>query len=199
MKIYVESNFVLELAFDQEQQSSCDSILRHCGLGAAQLAIPAYSLIEPYETLVRRHNERTRIKRDLDKELKQMVRSPGLAERMARFEDMVGLLTDSAVEEASRLEEARSRLLGVAQVIPADAAVLASAVRYRALHALSPQDAVVYASVLADLVAEGPERSCFLNRNTKDFGNPGIVQELLVRNCKLLPRFDSGLAYLLSR
>ena len=55
MNVYVESNFVLELALLQEQHASCEALLRLCEEGGIQLVIPAYSLAEPYETLTRRH------------------------------------------------------------------------------------------------------------------------------------------------
>ena len=58
MNVYVESNFILELALEQEQSSSCDAIL---SLGERQdirLVLPAFSLSEPYETLVRRAKDR---------------------------------------------------------------------------------------------------------------------------------------------
>jgi len=66
---------------------------------------------------------------------------------------------------------------------------------YRRRHGLSPQDAIVYASVVSDL-ASGTGRGCFLNRNTKDFDDPDIAQELWALGCKLLPRFDQGLDYM---
>lgn len=38
----------------------------------------------------------------------------------------------------------------------------------------------------------GELESCFLNKNTKDFDNPDIVEELDRHHCKMLPRFDQG-------
>lgn len=199
MKIYVESNFVLELALAQEQHTSCDTILRHCESGSAELAITAYSLMEPYETLMRRHKKRTLIKADLDDQFRQLARTSTYAEQLARFQDLTGLLTDSAVEESARLEQVRARLLNTARIIPLEPRILHAAAEHQRRHDLSPPDSVIYASALTDLGDSNPEPSCFLNRNTRDFDDPDIVQELLARNCKLLPRFDSGLAYILSR
>lgn len=51
MSIYVESNFVLELALMQEQYESCEAILQVCKAGQAQLVLPAFSSAEPYYTL----------------------------------------------------------------------------------------------------------------------------------------------------
>jgi hypothetical protein len=51
VNIYVETNFVFELTFEQEQCQSCEDILKLCEQGQAKLIIPAYSLAEPHEKL----------------------------------------------------------------------------------------------------------------------------------------------------
>lgn len=196
MKVYVESNFVLELALAQEQQSSCEAILDLCESGAIRLAIPAYSLVEPYETLVRRHQQRKRIKTDLDHEVRQLARTLSYTHSLHGVQDVTALLIDSTDEESKRLELILTRLLQIAEIIALENTILAAALSYQRSHDLSPQDAVVYASVLADLSRSEPPQSCFLNRNSKDFDDPDIVQELGAKQCKLLPRFDSGYAYI---
>jgi predicted nucleic acid-binding protein len=196
VKVYVESNFVLELALLQEQHASCEKILCLCESADIQLAIPAYSLIEPYETLIRHHHQRKRIKTDLDGEIRQIARTAGYTQRLRGFQDLTALLIDSADEEASALESVRTRLLKSAEIIPLSNEILAAASQYRRAHDLSPQDAVVYASVLSDLNQFTPPLSCFLNRNSRDFDDPDIVEELRNKNCKLLPRFDSGYDYI---
>jgi predicted nucleic acid-binding protein len=196
MKVYVESNFVLELALLQEQHASCEGVLRLCESADIQLAVPAYSLVEPYETLVRHHQQRKRIKTDLDTEIRQIARTAGYTQRLRGFQELTALLIDSADEEASALELIRTRLLKSSEIISMDNEILAAASQYRRAHDLSPQDAVVYASVISDLDQSAPTQSCFLNRNSRDFDDPDIVEELRNKNCKLLPRFDSGYDYI---
>jgi predicted nucleic acid-binding protein len=118
VNVYVESNFVLELALLQEQHASCEEILRLSEAESIHLVIPAYSIAEPYETLVRRHNQRKRMKADLDDELRQLARTTTYAQRLIGFHDLTVLLIDSADEEAKRLEEIRTRLLKAAEIIP---------------------------------------------------------------------------------
>lgn len=50
MNVYVESNFVLQLALLQEFHASCEAIVNLCEAGCARLVIPAFSLIEPYRS-----------------------------------------------------------------------------------------------------------------------------------------------------
>ena len=74
MNVYVETNFILELAFEQEQQIECELILNLCEMGKINLIIPAYSLAEPHEKLIRQANYRKELQRSLDKELVQLRR-----------------------------------------------------------------------------------------------------------------------------
>lgn len=62
---------------------------------------------------------------------------------------------------------------------------------------LSPQDAVVYASVADDLQQDPLAAKVFLNRNSKDFGGPDMESELARGNCKLLGSFRAGRGFLL--
>ena len=138
---------MLELALLQEQHGSCGDLLRLCEEGRIQLVIPAYSLAESYETLTRRHRQRKRMKAELDDELRQLARTTTYAHRLSGFQHLTTLLIDSADEEAKRLEGVRSHLLQVAEVIPLEASLLAAATQYQRTHGLSPQDALVYASI----------------------------------------------------
>ncbi|MEH1768612.1 hypothetical protein [Nostoc sp.] len=72
---YVETNFVLELVFEQEQCVSCEQILQSCEIGQAKLIIPAYSLAEPHEKLSRQAKSRRDLQQLLDAELRQLSRT----------------------------------------------------------------------------------------------------------------------------
>ena len=196
MNVYVESNFVLEFALAQEQHNDCERILTLCEAGDIQVLLPAYSIVEPYETLLRRHLERGELKDSLVLELRQLSRTSGYAQRLSGLEASTALLIDSAKEEIRRLESIRARLLSCATVIALEASVLSSASRHQERHGLSAQDAIVYASVLSHLGSvEGGAQSCFLTRDT-DFDDPNVIEGLRAHRCKVIWRFDHGLSYL---
>ena len=196
MNIYVETNFVLELALDQEQRESCEQILSLCEKGKAQLIIPAYSFAEPYEMLRRHHEERKRLKKALDRELQQLIRTELYRSWLSDLQSLTTLLIDSADDEAKRFDATRSRLLRISEIIPLTAQILGEVARNQKVHALSPQDALVYTSVLQHLKQGVSAQGCFLNKD-RDFNDPDIVEELSTYNCKLLPRFDSGYEFIL--
>lgn len=124
MNVYVESNFVLELALQQEQSASCESILSLCETGQVRLVVPAFCLAEPHETVTRRHKQRRGTKTDLDKELQQLARTATNTAQLRGFDSITDLLVSSAEQERRNLSKVSARLLSAAELIPLDASVL---------------------------------------------------------------------------
>lgn len=199
MDVYVESNFVVELALLQEQYESCERIVDLCESSKARLILPAYSLVEPYETLARYAKKRTKLSNDLASEVKQLSRSKPYKEDIEDILKITGFLVRSQEEETERLKNALVRLLRIAEVIPLTSEILSSAMTYQIDHGLSPQDSIVYASVLGHLSAASSKSKCFLNRNSRDFDDPDIVDTLSKFGCKMLFRFDNGHGYITSQ
>lgn len=109
MNIYVETNFVLEVVFQQEQSLSCEHILQFCEAGQAHLIIPAYSLAEPHEKLPRQAKSRRDLQQSLDTELRQLARTTSYTTRIASIQDIARLLIQSNEEEQQRY---RCRMIG---------------------------------------------------------------------------------------
>ncbi|QYF94650.1 hypothetical protein KY495_05490 [Massilia sp. PAMC28688] len=194
MIVYVESNFVLELALLQDDSEPCERILQLAERGVIKIAIPAFSLGEPYETLVRRHRERRVLALAVAKEMNQLARSTPYRER-ENADALLGVLNESVVQETERLNAVLSRLVDMATILPTDRDVMRNAIKAQNDLDLSPQDAIVYAAVLHNVIIE-KEVKCFLNKNVKDFLIPEIVAGFAARNCKLLGKFAAGLAHI---
>jgi predicted nucleic acid-binding protein len=197
VKVYVETNFVLELALEQEQHESCEQLLQLAHSKRIDLVIPAYSLVEPHDALRRRHLSREAMKVGIDRELGLLIRSANYQERLEGFRDITNLLIESTKEETRRLEEVRLRVLGACILLPLDFDCMASATAYRLNYGFSPPDALVYAAVIAHLESSEGVESCFLNRD-KDFDDPDLVEEMRGHHCALIPSFDNGLSYIQS-
>jgi predicted nucleic acid-binding protein len=199
VNIYVETNFVLELTFKQEQCSSCEQILQLCEAGKAKLIIPAYSLAEPHEKLSRQARSRRELQQSLDTELRQLLRTTSYASRIKSIQDIASLMIQSNEEERHRFIQCRDRLLKVGEIVALNASILSEAAVYETTYDLTPQDALVYASVITHLRYDLPEQACFLNRNSKDFDSPDIIDELRQVNCRMIPRFDRGYNFVQSQ
>lgn len=199
MNVYFETNFVLELTFQQEQGSSCEQILQLCEAGKVKLIVPAYSLAEPHEKLSRQARSRRELQQSLDAELRQLLRTAPYADRIKSIQDIASLMIQSNEEERHRFVQCRDRLLKVGEIVALDANILSEAASYETIYDLTPQDALVYASVVTHLRQDLPEQACFLNRNSKDFDSPDIIDELRQLNCRMIARFDRGYSFIQSQ
>lgn len=199
MNIYVETNFVLELTFEQEQRVSCEQILQLCEAGSAKLIIPAYSLVEPHEKLSRQARNRRELQKLLDTELRQLSRTASYSSRVNSIQDIASLMIQINEEERFRFSLCRDRILSIGEIVALNANIMIEAASHEIAYDLKPQDAVVYASVIDHLQCNQPQQACFLNRNSKDFDSPDIVDELRRLNCRMIPRFDHGYSFLQSQ
>ncbi|WP_420455286.1 PIN domain-containing protein [Rubrivirga sp.] len=194
MTVYVESNFVLELALEQEQSQSCEALATLAGAGGFRLAIPAYSLAEPNETLHRHGAERKAMTAALQKTLRQIGRSKPHAADATRLSDRVsGLIAQSVADERRRLHQIRRRLVTAADVLPLTDEVLLGAQRTELETSLSPQDALVFVSVLHDLTRQPPAPSLLLTRD-KGFDLPDVRVRLTELGCDVIGSYEHGLA-----
>lgn len=200
MTVYAESNFVLELARVQEQHASCAALVALAASGTIRLAVPAYSLAEPFETLGRSSKTRSELARKVDAELRQIARSATNQTDAEALRDITGLLIRSQDEEEEHLRRVQRDLAGSADVLPLTAQVILDAQTLIETQVFDgPQDALVYATVIADLDGTAQGESVFLNRNSKDFDVPDVRSELEERGCLLIPTFDDGLRYVQSK
>ena len=191
MNIYVETNFVLELTFEQEQAASCNKILNLCKSRKVNLIIPSFSLTEPLEKLHRQSQNRDNLQKELNHEINQLKRNPIYKSRLQPIQDIRSLLIQSNREERIKFEKCRELFFEFTYIIPLSVEILKQAAMYeKSPYNLRPQDAIVYASIIASIKESSSIESCFLNRNSRDFDLPEIVEELENLNCKMIPRFD---------
>jgi predicted nucleic acid-binding protein len=197
VKVYAESNFVLELVLQQEQDAACEEFVQRAEQGELTIALPAFSLFEPFTTLYRRDRDRRELHDRLQQELTLIARTKAFAQE-ASGNTVPALLVRTAQEAFTQFDSVLSRLLKVASILPLNAEVLTDARRVQVTYGLEFPDAIVLATVLKDLAAASAD-SCFLNRNTKDFDDPRIVTELRAHGCHLLGSFNVGLQFALAQ
>jgi predicted nucleic acid-binding protein len=196
MRVYVETNFLLELAFEQEQHDACEAILRLAEARRIALALPAYSLVEAADTLRRKLNERNALMDDNNRELREVGRMEGHGRSVGGARSMMTILLVHTVQNArGRFESVRRRLSDSASFLPLTGTELDEASKLEMTYGLSQPDARVLASVLGDPQL-GHVASCFLNRNTRDFDESRIHDLLAQQSCKLLGSFENGRDYI---
>jgi predicted nucleic acid-binding protein len=193
VRVYVETNFVIEVVLEQAESRACEELVGLAENGTISLAIPAFGLVEPIATLRRRQSERRQLAGDVEKAVREIGRTLSF-EASAPSNELAELLVQSAQQGEERYRTFRARLTKVAHVLPLDGETIDSAEQLGAELDLERPDALILASILRD-EHFGREPSCFPNRNTKDFDDPKVIELLKQRQCKLLRRFTDALAF----
>jgi len=201
MTVYIESHFVLELAFLQEQYQSCQQILSLCELGKARLVLPTFCLAKPYEAFVRRGNAKNGLRQEIRVELQQLSRAAVLPKnRVDALENVVTNLVQTNEAEAQRLHQTLGRIFKMCEVIPMAPEVLSLAVKFRGKPLeLSIQESIVCASVVHHLGTQTAGQKCFMTGISRDFNKPDIHATFDSHNCQLFFNFEKGYNYIQSQ
>jgi hypothetical protein len=199
MTVYVESNFVLEQALQQEQCDACDEIQQLAVSGGVSLVVPAFSLAEPHQALTLKAKARSRLSNELRTHISELARSRAYRAVPDDFTTLPSILINSAERERDGLQRVISGLLRTAEIISLDSAVLVEARKLQAELGMSGQDAIVLASVVEHLRQTTPVESCFLSRNSKDFDDPDVRATLDRLGCQYFADFDKAAKYLVGR
>ncbi len=199
MTVYIESNFVIERALQQEECDSCYELIELAATGRIVLVVPAFSLAEPHVAISAKEKVRSRLSNELRGQLAELGRSKWHRNVPANFGALAAVLVESAKFERDGLRDAVAALIQSAEVIALDGAILKAAAEMQLEFSMSGQDAIVLSSILSHLDLWKPGASCFLNRNSKDFDDPGVRERLEVRGCKLFVKFSEGLRYVNTR
>jgi len=148
MNVYIETNFILEHYYLQEQHEWCERILMLGEVKRVRLIMPSFSIGEAYSALTGRNKRRTRLYDELTQELKELSRSQPYASIREEFLEITRLLSTSGGDDKERLDATLLRKVGVSILIPIDSQTVASAMQLQLTRALQPPDSLVYAAIL---------------------------------------------------
>lgn len=192
MIVAAETNFILELAFRHDEASQCDRLIELAAERSIELAVPACSLFEPYETLVRRSKQRARLLEKFKFEVQQLARSEFYTVLPDKAKEIVEPIAGSTYVYENSLRRALIRVLSVSRIIPLSAGVMTLSFELQETCSLDPQDAIVLASVLLFMREKACGPKLFANRNSRDFVKPEVVAHLTQCDCRVLSNFTAA-------
>jgi len=188
VRVYVETNFLLEISFYQEEAAACEELLAMASTGDIELAIPAYCVIEAADTRRRRSAEVQTFSEQY-KRPGHLTRLPWLDRAVHDFRHEI-LKTLSSTGQ--RLETLGEQLATAASILPLEGSIALATGGLCDELTLHPPDGAVLATVVA--AAQRHDRdSIFLNRNVSDFDTPMVRERLASVKCRLIRSFRGGL------
>jgi hypothetical protein len=197
---YVESNFVLELARQQEEAAHAEGLIRLAEANRISIVVPTIAVCEPFSTLTHYGLERKRLVDLMEREFRELGRLGPHKSLVALLQPLGQTLLSIDRGEMQALELAVERILKVVTIVPLTPDIFASARESGRSLGLSLQDAMVYSSVLGDLKTRDiTEEKCFISRNSRDFADPAIEAALQKFNCRYIAKFKDGLSFVQNR
>ena len=198
MIVYVESNFILEIAREQEQVASAKKILELAEDGKIELAFPSFALSEPFSTVIRKRNERNDLYDSLVSNLKQLQRSELHKQIMVDLEPVLVILKDAVKRDLDLLFSTIERMLSIGLSLETDVSSFRQALVYQNELDLSELDSIIYSTIFTDLRRRSHnEIKRFLSRDKKAFAtNRRIKRELKDYNCSYIGSFAKGLEFI---
>jgi hypothetical protein len=193
--VYVETNFLLELAYLQERCGSCEEILRLAKENAIALVLPAFCVAEARSTWRHRVSDRQEFHQAFKVHVRTITRSEPYRALKHQFQEILDALASGGEDVRERLEAAVLIASDAGEVIPMTEPIMRMAYSIELDSFLSPQDALVLSSVQSH-AEEHEGLKCFVTQDVRDFANPIVYRDLAARQCKVLVNFDDALAYI---
>jgi hypothetical protein len=196
VRVYCETNFLLELAFAQEQMEQCGELLDRARHKKIELVLPSFAVFEAAEAMNKRHEERKKIDNDIQRELAALERSHLNEGLIDGYAPTSLALLQSIEDERRRLDVNRYTLSMCARSSPLTDLILTAALGAERDRKLRNRDAVIFASIRHDLETQKAEKSCFASRDKKAFLDPAIDSDLKMLGCKLFGSYADLIGYL---
>lgn len=201
MRIYVETNFLLELIFAQEERVACEGILQLAEAAEAELVLPAFCWFEALDTFNRQKELRFMFPKGLDEQIQQLKRTSPPPEVLREAEKAISflkrLLTTESDDSERRFEPCFNRVAAVSRTISLSPETIFEARRMVTDFKLKLPDAVVLSLVLGDCAVQASGPSCFVSRDQKAFDNASVKTELKKWNCKVFKSFEDCRQFLI--
>jgi predicted nucleic acid-binding protein len=193
VRVYVESNFVLEIVWEQEQEGPARRLLELAGEGSIELVIPAFALVEPHWTRQRRSTNRKAHLQRLVNEQRNLMRSSARAEVVVtvnRLIDQIGRM--DAADDASH-QNLVAHMAKTCRVLKLDGQEIMEGISVQAQTGLKYFDALMLATIVVDLGSSRPTGECaFVSRDSRAFDDPMVRKLLADLGCRYLASFDDA-------
>jgi predicted nucleic acid-binding protein len=197
MIVYIESNFILQLALQQEEAEEASAILKLAQNRDIELAFPTFAISEPFSTIAYHAVERRRVYEMMLRQLTQLLRSALHQQIVSTLQSLLTTWVQIDEDEITSLQATVQTLLIVGRSIETTASIFERASDYQTAYDLPPQDSIIYSTIIADLQRISPdEPKCFVSTNIKDFRYPSIKSELQTYGCRYIAKFADAVQFI---
>jgi hypothetical protein len=165
MKVYAETSWMLDIVFQQERFEGSNLVLSLAQERKIELCLPEIIVWEGNQKVERRNAQRRNTIDLLHKERREFTRSqnPLYLSRSEALRVEIQELTRISVMESEHFDELVEELLPIARWLHLDQNIWVSLPNLQEEYELTRMDALIYATIRADAVANPDVERCFIS------------------------------------
>ncbi len=197
MKVYVETNWLLDLALEQERIRASSFVVKLAKDKKVHLFLPEISLVEADQKIVRRRLQRETLIENLRQEGRELIRS-----RDARYQLQAAVIDQDIFQLRDISDFERQHFNATVRDISKfltwlhlDDDSLQKSFDFEEHYDLNRLDALVYAVIRADAASDLASEKCFIDYDG-DFKEPELKRDMTGIGITLLSSPESVVGFL---
>ncbi len=200
MRVYAETNWLLDLVFQQERFTASSFVLSLAQDRKIDLCLPEIVVWEGNHKVERRNAQRDVIIKQLKQEKREFSRSQDALyqSRVASLEIEIQELDNISAIERKRFDLIIEELLPIAIWLHLSQDIWARCLDLQEQHELKQTDALIYAIIRADAALHPDIAKCFIDYD-RAFSDPALKQDMSALGITLLASSDAVTGFLQSR
>ncbi len=167
-------------------------------MGYIELCLPVISIIEPYETLKRRTQDRKQLASDCERMIKGFIHNVELSEHRSLHATLVQAIVDLGKvndREMNMLDRTLTDILAHAEILSLSQRIYTKGLQAQSTHeGLDQLDALIYASVLDHAQNHPIASKCFYEPD-EHFSTQTLKDELKACGTRLFRKSEDCLQY----
>jgi predicted nucleic acid-binding protein len=184
MIVYVETNFLLEVVFDQEESTDARFLIEQAVARRCELRIPNFCIAESVIAFEGRRANRDRLRRELQSVTVQITRSSQHADLTPKSFDLRAGLIRANESQSSELRATLRAALACARFLQPSEPAIDRAEALAEKFKLSFQDSIVLAVILHDAAVEAATgRKIYVSRDRRGFDKDLVRSQLKGVDC----------------
>ena len=179
MKVYVETNWLLDLTLEQERIRASSFVVELAKDKKIHLSLPEISLVEADQKIVRRKLQRDVLIHQLQQEGRELKRSRDARyqAQAAAIENDISRLLDISEFERENFDVTVRDISKFLTWLRFDDDSLQRSFDFEENYQLARLDALIYAIIRADVASDRTSEKCFIDYDG-DFNNPALKRDM---------------------
>ena len=200
MRVYAETNWLLDLVFQQERFAASSFVLSLAQDRKIDLCLPEIIVWEGNQKVERRNAQRSDTIKGLRDQRREFSRSqnPFYQSRSASLQVEIDELGTISGIEHKRFDQLIDELLPIATWLHLSQDIWAKCLDLQDQHELKQTDALIYAIIRADAALRPDVEKCFIDYDGA-FSDPTLKQDMSALGMTLLASSDAVTGFLQSR